>query len=120
LQFGLGFDTATEIGLLGISAAGASKGLPVWSIMVFPGLFTAGMALIDTTDSILMPGAYGSSFMRPMRKLFYNITVTSVSALVAVAVGGLETLGLVQSQYDLTGRYWDPIAALNGDTALGL
>jgi high-affinity nickel-transport protein len=118
--FGLGFDTATEVGLLGISAAAASKGLPVWSIMVFPALFTAGMALIDTTDSILMLGAYGWAFMKPMRKLFYNITITSVSVLVAIAVGGLETLGLIQGQYHLTGRFWHPIAILNGGTAFGI
>lgn len=118
--FGLGFDTATEVGLLGISAVAASKGLPIWSIMVFPGLFTAGMALIDTTDSILMLGAYGWAFMKPMRKLFYSITVTSVSVLVAVVVAGLETLGLIQAQYNLTSWFWDPIAALNGDAAFGI
>ncbi len=111
--FGLGFDTATEIGLLGISAAEASHGLPVWSIMLFPALFTAGMALIDTADSILMLGAYGWAFARPLRKLYYNIIITSVSVLVAVIVGGLETLGLVQGQMKLTGPFWDPVAALN-------
>jgi high-affinity nickel-transport protein len=120
LLFGLGFDTATEVGLLGISAAAASKGLPIWSIMIFPALFTAGMALIDTTDSILMLGAYGWAFMKPMRKLFYNITITSVSVLVAVAIGGLEVLGLIQGQYNLTGWFWHPIATLNGDTAFGI
>ena len=113
LLFGLGFDTATEVGLLGISAAEASKGLPVWSIMVFPALFTAGMALIDTADSILMLGAYGWAFAKPLRKLYYNITITSVSVLVALIVGGLETLGLVQGQCNLSGPFWDPIAALN-------
>jgi len=118
--FGLGFDTATEVGLLGISAAAASKGLPIWSIMVFPALFTVGMALIDTTDSILMLGAYGWGFMKPMRKLFYNITITSVSVLVAIVVGSLETLGLIQGQYNLTGWFWDPIATLNGDSAFGI
>ena len=117
--FGLGFDTATEVGLLGISAAAASKGLPIWSIMVFPALFTAGMALIDTTDSILMLGAYGWAFMRPIRKLFYNITITSVSVLVAILIGGLETLGLIRSEFNLTGWFWDKIALLNGDSAFG-
>jgi nickel/cobalt transporter (NiCoT) family protein len=118
--FGLGFDTATEVGLLGISAAAASKGMPIWSIMVFPALFTAGMALIDTTDSILMLGAYGWAFMKPIRKLFYNITITSVSVLVAILIGGLETLGLIQSEYNLTGWFWDKIAVLNGDSAFGM
>jgi high-affinity nickel-transport protein len=118
--FGLGFDTATEVGLLGIAAAAGTKGLPIWSIMVFPALFTAGMALIDTTDSILMLGAYGWAFMKPMRKLFYNITITAVSVLVAVIVGGIETLGLIQGEYNLSGWFWDPVAAVNGDTAFGL
>jgi high-affinity nickel-transport protein len=113
--FGLGFDTATEVGLLGISAAEASKGLPIWSIMVFPALFTAGMALIDTADSILMLGAYGWAFGKPLRKLFYNITITSVSVLVALIVGGIETLGLIQGQFDLTGPFWEPIASLNNN-----
>jgi high-affinity nickel-transport protein len=120
LLFGLGFDTATEVGLLGIAAAAATKGLPVWSIMVFPALFTAGMSLIDTTDSILMLGAYGWAFMKPMRKLFYNITITLVSVFVAVLVGGIETLGLIQGEYNLSGRFWNPIATINGDTAFGI
>lgn len=118
--FGLGFDTATEVGLLGISAAAASKGLPIWSIMIFPALFTAGMALIDTTDSILMLGAYGWAFMKPMRKMFYNITITSVSVVVAVLIGGLETLGLIQGEYNLTGRFWNAVGILNGDTVFGI
>jgi high-affinity nickel-transport protein len=113
LLFGLGFDTATEIGLLGISAAGASHGLPIWSIMLFPALFTAGMSLIDTADSLLMLGAYGWAFAKPLRKLYYNITVTAVSVLVAVIVGGLEALGLVQGSFNLSGAVWDKIAALN-------
>ena len=118
--FGLGFDTATEVGLLGIAAASASKGLPIWSIMVFPALFAAGMSLIDTTDSILMLGAYGWAFMKPMRKLFYNITITSVSVVVAVLVGGIETLGLIQGEYDLSGWFWNRVAWMTGDTAFGL
>jgi nickel/cobalt transporter (NiCoT) family protein len=113
--FGLGFDTATEVGLLGISAAEASKGLPIWSIMVFPALFAAGMALIDTTDSIMMLGAYGWAFAKPLRKLYYNITITSVSVLVALIVGGLETLGLIQGELNLSGPLWDPVAALNNN-----
>jgi high-affinity nickel-transport protein len=120
LLFGLGFDTATEVGLLGIAAAAATKGLPVWSIMIFPALFTAGMALIDTTDSILMLGAYGWAFMKPMRKLFYNMTITAVSVLVALIVGGIETLGLLQGAYNLTGWFWNRIATVNGGTAFGL
>src|ERR1700679_2391365 len=88
--FGLGFDTANEVGLIGISAPQASQGLSIWSILVFPALFTAGMTLIDTTDSVIMLGAYGWAFIKPIRKLYYNLTITAVSVIVAVIVGGLE------------------------------
>ena len=111
--FGLGFDTATEIGLLGISAAEASKGLSFWSILVFPILFAAGMCLIDTTDNILMLGAYGWAYVRPIRKLYYNMTITSVSVLVALVVGGIEALGLLAGYFHLHGGLWYGIAKLN-------
>ncbi|MDR3518857.1 MAG: HoxN/HupN/NixA family nickel/cobalt transporter [Azospirillaceae bacterium] len=111
--FGLGFDTATEIGLLGISAAEASQGLPIWSILVFPALFTAGMCLIDTTDSIMMLGAYGWAFVKPIRKLFYNMTITLVSVIVALVVGGIEALGLLVGQLQLSGPFWDFVGTLN-------
>jgi high-affinity nickel-transport protein len=111
--FGLGFDTATEIGVLGISAAEASKGLPIWSIMVFPVLFTAGMSLIDTTDGVLMLGAYGWAFTKPIRKLYYNLTITFVSVLVAVLIGGIEALGLLADQLNLEGPFWIYIGTLN-------
>jgi nickel/cobalt transporter (NiCoT) family protein len=111
--FGLGFDTATEIGVLGISAAEAAKGLPIWSIMVFSVLFTAGMSLIDTADGALMLGAYGWAFTKPIRKLYYNLTITFVSVLVAVLVGGIEALGLVADQLSLEGPFWSFIGALN-------
>ena len=111
--FGLGFDTATEIGLLGISAAEASKGMPMWSILVFPALFTAGMSLVDTTDSILMVGAYGWAFVKPLRKLYYNMTITAVSVLVALIVGGIEAFGLLADKLGLHGRAWDLVRTLN-------
>ncbi|HEY4433670.1 MAG TPA: HoxN/HupN/NixA family nickel/cobalt transporter [Candidatus Cybelea sp.] len=88
--FGLGFDTATEVGLLGIAAIEAGKGLPVWAILLFPALFTVGMSLIDTTDGILMLGAYGWAFLNPARKLYYNVAVTAASVLVAVLIGSIE------------------------------
>jgi nickel/cobalt transporter (NiCoT) family protein len=113
ILFGLGFDTATEIGVLGISAAEASKGLSLWSILVFPALFAAGMSLIDTTDSILMLGAYGWAFVKPIRKLYYNMTITFVSVVVAFAVGGIEALGLVAERFHLTGRFWNYVVRLN-------
>ena len=111
--FGLGFDTATEVGLLGISATEATKGLPIWSILVFPTLFTAGMALVDSTDSILMLGAYGWAFVKPIRKLYYNMTITFVSVLVALLVGGVEVLGLIGGQFEMHGAVWDMIGSLN-------
>jgi nickel/cobalt transporter (NiCoT) family protein len=111
--FGLGFDTATEIGLLGISAAEAAKGLSFWSILVFPILFAAGMSLIDTTDNILMLGAYGWAFVKPIRKLYYNITITSVSVVVALVVGGIEALGLLGVHFHLEGWFWGTVAKLN-------
>ena len=111
--FGLGFDTATEIGLLGISAAEASRGLPLGSILVFPILFAAGMSLIDTTDNILMLGAYGWAFIKPVRKLYYNLTITFVSVVVALVVGGIEALGLLASQLHLTGSFFAAILRLN-------
>jgi high-affinity nickel-transport protein len=113
LLFGLGFDTATEIGLLGISAVEASKGLPFWSVLVFPMLFAAGMSLIDTTDNILMLGAYGWAFVKPVRKLYYNMTITFVSVIVAVVVGGIEALGLLAGQFHLRGIFWDAVGKLN-------
>ena len=111
--FGLGFDTATEVAVLGISAAAASKGMPVWCVLIFPALFTAGMALVDTTDGILMLGAYGWAFLNPMRKLFYNLTITAVSVVVALLVGGIEALGLVGDQFRLTGPFWNFVGRLN-------
>ncbi|HEV2185696.1 MAG TPA: HoxN/HupN/NixA family nickel/cobalt transporter [Stellaceae bacterium] len=111
--FGLGFETATEIAILDISAAEISRGLSAWSVMVFPALFTAGMSLIDTTDGVLMLGAYGWAFARPIRKLYYNLTITSVSVLVALVVGGIEVLGLIGGQLGLEGPLWTAVGALN-------
>jgi high-affinity nickel-transport protein len=111
--FGLGFDTATEIGLLGIAAAEGSNGLPIWSILVFPALFTAGMTLIDTTDNVLMVGAYGWAFVNPVRKLYYNMTITFVSVIVAVLIGGVEALGLIAEKFGLSGGVWDAVGGLS-------
>lgn len=111
--FGLGFDTATEIGLLGISAAQAAQGMSFWTILVFPALFTAGMSLLDTTDSILMTSAYGWAFVNPMRKLWYNMTITAASVLVAVFIGGVEALGLIGDKLERTDGIWAVIIELN-------
>ena len=113
LLFGLGFDTAMEVALLGISAAEGAKGMPIWSIMVFPALFTAGMSLVDTADSLLMVGAYGWAFRKPMRKLYYNLTITFISVVVALLVGGIEALGLIAKQSGLHGAFWSAVTSLN-------
>ena len=113
--FGLGFDTATEVGLLGISATGATRGLPIWSILVFPALFTAGMALVDSTVSILMLNAYGWAFVKPIRKLYYNMIITLVSVLVALLIGGIEVLGLIGDRLKIHGVVWDMISSLNNN-----
>ena len=112
--FGLGFDTATEIGLIGISALQVAKGMPIWSMLVFPALFTSGMALVDTTDGVLMVGAYGWAFANPVRKLWYNLTITAVSVVVAFLIGGIEVLGLLSDGLDLEGPFWAAIRDLNG------
>ena len=111
--FGLGFDTATEVAVLGISAAQAAQGISIWSIMVFPALLAAGMSVADTTDGILMLGAYDWAFVKPMRKRYYNLTITAVSVVVAVLVGGIEALGLLGDQFGLEGAFWNGIGALN-------
>ena len=111
--FGLGFDTATEIGLLGISATSASHGISLWSIMVFPVLFAVGMALIDSLDNFVMIGAYGWAFSKPLRKLYYNITITAASVVVALFIGGVEALGLIADKLELSGGIWTPINAIS-------
>ena len=113
--FGLGFDTATEIGLLGITAAEATKGLPVWSILIFPALFTAGMSLVDTTDGVLMLAAYGWAYVKPLRKLYYNVTITFVSVLVALLVGGIEIFNVIGDKLQLKGWFWNAVGKLGGD-----
>jgi high-affinity nickel-transport protein len=97
LLFVVGFDTATEIGLLDISAAQAVQGLSPWKTLLFPVMFTVGLMLVDTAGSVLMVGAYGWAFRSPLRKLRYNMTITAASILVVLLIGGVETLGLVRS-----------------------
>jgi high-affinity nickel-transport protein len=109
LLFGLGFDTATEIGVLGISAAETARGLSVGAMLVFPALFTAGMSLVDTTDGLLMLKAYGWAFANPFRKLYYNMTVTLISALVALVIGGIEALSLIGGKAGLGGAFWGTV-----------
>jgi high-affinity nickel-transport protein len=112
-MFGLGFDTATEIGLFGISATQAAQGTSFWMILLFPLLFAAGMTLMDTADSMLMTGAYGWAFVKPVRKLWYNLTLTFVSVIIAIFIGGLEVLGLVSDKLGLDKGVWSAIRSLN-------
>jgi high-affinity nickel-transport protein len=118
MLFGLGFDTATEVALFGMAATQAADGASFATLMVFPALFTAGMSLIDTADGALMLGAYGWAFMKPVRKIYYNLTITAVSVIVALAIGGVETLGMVGNGFDLQGDFWDAVAALNANFGL--
>ena len=111
--FGLGFETATEVMLLGMSAEQAAHGVSLASILLFPALFAAGMTLVDTTDGALMMGAYGWAFVKPVRKLYYNIIVTLTSAAVAFLVGGVEALGLISDHFGLSGVFWDWVAGLS-------
>jgi high-affinity nickel-transport protein len=111
--FGLGFDTATEVTLLGLSASQAQLGFSINVILLFPALFAAGMSLVDTTDGVLMLGAYDWAFVRPIRKLYYNVVITFVSVLVAVLIGGVEALGLVAGKLELVGGFWTYIKSLN-------
>ena len=111
--FGLGFDTATEVGLLGIAASSAGKGLPVAYILIFPFLFTAGMCLLDTTDGILMLGAYGWAFVKPIRKLYYNLNITLISVLVALVVGTIEVISIISGLLNLSGGFWDNVNNLD-------
>jgi high-affinity nickel-transport protein len=115
--FGLGFDTATEIGMLVISATQAAKGMSFWTILIFPALFTAAMSLLDTTDSVLMTGAYGWAFINPMGKLWYNLTITAASVVVALFIGGVEALTLIGDKLGLEGAFWSIISGLNGNLA---
>ena len=113
--FGLGFDTATEITMFSVSATQAANGASAATIVLLPVLFAAGMSLIDTADGLLMLGAYEWAFVSPMRKLYYNMTITLISVLVALVVGGSEALGLIESKLD--GLVGHAIGALNANSS---
>ena len=104
--FGLGFDTATEVALLVIASTSALAGLPWYAILSLPILFAAGMSLFDTLDGSFMNFAYGWAFSKPVRKVYYNLTITGLSVAVALLIGTVELLGLLSQQLDLNGRFW--------------
>jgi high-affinity nickel-transport protein len=118
LLFGLGFDTATEVGLLGVSAGQAAQGLSLSSVLIFPALFTAGMSLMDTTDSTIMVGTYGWALVNPIRKLYYNMTVTFASVVAALVIGCIETLGLVADKFGFDGPLWRFVTVLSDHFSL--
>jgi high-affinity nickel-transport protein len=117
LLFGLGFDTATEIGLLVIAAGAATMSLPWYAVLILPVLFAAGMCLLDTTDGVLMFHAYGWANARPVRKVFYNLTITGLSVCVALLIGGIELIGVLAERFGIT---TGPLAAVASITLDGV
>ena len=115
--FGLGFDTATEVALLATTALLASRNIQWYAILSLPILFTAGMCLMDTLDGIFMNSAYDWAFKSPIRKLYYNFTITSLSVLVCFFIGSIELLGLVPSELHLHGSFWQSTESFNINTA---
>jgi high-affinity nickel-transport protein len=115
--FGLGFDTATEVGLLVLAGGAAAFNLPFYVILVLPILFAAGMCLMDTIDGVFMNAAYGWAFAKPVRKVFYNITITSISVLVALVIGTIELIGVLTDQAKITSGPLAAIASINLDYA---
>jgi high-affinity nickel-transport protein len=119
LLFGLGFDTATEVALLFLAAGAAGAGLPFYAILCLPILFAAGMSLLDTIDGSFMNFAYGWAFSKPVRKIYYNLTITGLSVAVALIIGTVELLGLATAKLGLNGGFWSWVSAININT-LGL
>ncbi|MFI0737725.1 HoxN/HupN/NixA family nickel/cobalt transporter [Streptomyces sp. NPDC021100] len=116
LLFGLGFDTATEVALLVLAGSGAASGLPWYAILCLPVLFAAGMSLLDTIDGTFMNFAYGWAFSKPVRKVYYNLTITGLSVAVALLIGTVELLALIADKAGLHGAFWDWIGGLDLNT----
>jgi nickel/cobalt transporter (NiCoT) family protein len=116
LLFGLGFDTATEVALLFLAAGAATSGLPFYAILCLPVLFAAGMSLLDTIDGSFMNFAYGWAFSQPVRKVYYNLTITGLSVAVALIIGTIELLSVAADQLKLTGSFWNTVVNLNLNT----
>ena len=110
--FGLGFDTATEVALLVLAGTAVVGGLPFYAVLSLPILFAAGMCLFDTIDGCFMNFAYDWAFAKPIRKIYYNLTITGLSVFVALFIGTIEILGLIAGEYNLTGGFWDFMAEL--------
>src|SRR6266700_196542 len=115
--FGLGFDTATEIALLVLAGTAVAGGLPFYAILSLPILFAAGMSLFDTADGCFMNFAYDWAFAKPVRKVYYNLTITGLSVCVGVVIGAIELLGLIAQNAHLDGSFWNFLAGFNINTA---
>jgi high-affinity nickel-transport protein len=115
--FGLGFDTATEIALLVLAGSAVVSGLPFYAILSLPILFAAGMCLFDSADGCFMNFAYDWAFARPIRKVYYNLTITGLSVFVAFFIGTIEVLGLIAQETHLSGGFWAFLAGFNINTA---
>jgi high-affinity nickel-transport protein len=113
ILFGLGFDTATEVALLFLAAGAAGAGLPFYAILCLPILFAAGMSLLDTLDGSFMNFAYGWAFSNPVRKVFYNLTITALSVLVALVIGSIELFSLLAEKLGLDGGFWTWLGAID-------
>jgi high-affinity nickel-transport protein len=111
--FELGFDTASEVALLGLAATSGASHIPVVFILILPALFAAGMSLVDATDGILMLGAYGWAYVKPIRKLYYNLNITLVSVIIAFVVGGIEVMSIFADGFGLRGGLWDAVGNLD-------
>ena len=115
--FGLGFDTATEVALIAISVgAGVSAHIPMYYVLVLPLMFTSGMVLVDTTDGVVMRMAYGWAFLNPLRKVYYSLTVTIMSVMVAWTVGSIELLQVLSTELGLSGGVWSWLGSLDFET----
>ncbi|CAB4340760.1 MAG: HoxN/HupN/NixA family nickel/cobalt transporter [Actinobacteria bacterium] len=117
ILFGLGFDTATEIGLLVLAGSSVIAGLPWWAIIALPALFAGGMSLLDTIDGSFMNFAYGWAFSKPVRKVYYNIIITGLSVAAAMFIGGMELAQVFSGQLQLTGGFWDYANSFNLNSA---
>ena len=117
ILFGLGFDTATEIGLLVLAGSSVIAGLPWWAVISLPLFFAGGMSLLDTIDGSFMNFAYGWAFSKPVRKVYYNIIITGLSVAVALFVGGLEICQVIAQQLNLSGFFWDYALEFNLNSA---
>ena len=111
--FGLGFDTASEIGLLSLSATTGGSGIPTLYVLILPLAFTAGMALIDSLDGMLMLGAYGWAYIKPIRKLYYNLNITLISVMIALGIGGIESLQIIGKKFNLQGSFFQWIERID-------